>query len=290
MFCMGHQTRARTSKRAKREYRKTFRTKNKTTKHTDKHGIKHRGEEKNTPPSQQQIFETTLKRLHTLGNQKFGSSPFKEHFNRWLLTVETVLDEFKTQLDKEIDEQFTKKCTQTLTKIKLQLENHHKKEEKMEKQITNLSNIKRQLQQTNNEYLTKTLTLKGQKTTTLKQLNKELETLRKEQEQIVKLKTGFFRGLSKKEREQKETLVVQKYIDKQQEFEIATLNFREKQKQLKEEYENKQDPLLEKMKTLQKYIKDMEEDNSLEDRWFACETLKDEINNFYQRKTTNNTI
>ena len=280
--------RARTTKRAKREYRKPFREKNKTTKHTNKRGGKQQVGEEKTAPAQQQIFETTLKRLHTLGNQKFGSSPFKEHFNRWLLTVETVLDEFKTQLKGEVDEQFTKKCTDTLMKIKLQLEHHHLKEEKMEQQIIKLSNTKGQLQQTNKEYLTKALTLRKQKTTTLKQLNKELETLRREQEEIVKLKTGFFRGLSKKEREQKETLAIQKYTDKQQELEITILKFKEKQKQLKEEYENKQEPLLEKMKTHQKYTKDIEEDNSLEDRWFTCETLKDEINNFYQRKTTTN--
>ena len=280
---MGYQSRTRSNKKGIREYRKTFREKNKSTKRSNKQTAKQNWEE-TTTPSQQQIFEIHLKRLHTLGNQKFGSSPFSEHFERWLLTVETVLDEFENQPDINIDDQFTKERNQVLTTVKLQLENHQQIENTITRQINSLSGAKKRLQQTNNEYLTKLLTLKNQKTVTLKRLNSELEILKKEQDQIIKLKAGIFRGISKKEREQKEALVVQKYLDKQQEFEVTVLDFKEKQKQLREEFENKRDPLLEDVKNLQKYVKDIDEDNSLEERWLACETLRDTINNFFQRK------
>jgi hypothetical protein len=280
---MGYQSRTRSNKKGIREYRKAFREKSKTNKRSNKHATKQDWEEKTTP-SQQQIFEITLKRLHTLGNQKFGSSPFSEHFERWLLTVETVLDEFEAQPDINIDDQFTKERNQILTTIKMQLENHQQRENTIERQINSLSGAKKRLQQTNNEYLTKSLTLKNQKTITLKRLNNELEILKKEQDQIIKLKAGIFRGISKKEREQKETLAVQKHLDKQQEFEVTVLNFKEKQKQLKEEFEGKRDPLLEDVKNLQKCIKDIDEDSSLEERWLTCETLRDTINNFFQRK------
>jgi len=279
---MGYQSRARTAKKAKREYRKTFQEKSKTTKRSNK-SVKQSWDQKETY-SQQQVFERTLKRLHILGNQKFGSSPFWEHFKRWLLTVETVLDEFEAQLDIEVDEQFLEERKQVLTAIKLQLEEHHQREENLERKIYALSDTKGRLQQVNKEYLTKTLTLRRQKTNTLRQINKEVEELRKEQDQIVKLKTGFFRGISKKERETKEALAVQRYMNKQQEFEVTVLKFKEKQKQLEEEFKNTQEPLLEEVKNFQKYTKEMEEDHSLEDRWFTCETLKDNINNFFQRK------
>ena len=279
---MGYPSRTRTPKKIIREYRKAFQEKNKITKQ-NRHKTEYDNKEK-TVPSQQQIFEVTLKRLHTLGNQKFGSTPFSEHFNRWLRTIETVLDEFETHQNINVDEQFTEERKQILETIKLQLENHQKRENTLEKQINNLSGTKKSLQQINKEHLTKALILKGQKIATLKQLNKELDTLKKEQNQIVKLKTGFFRGISKKEREKKEATVVQRYLDKQQEFEVVALDFKEKQKQLKEEYERKREPIIEEIKNLQKCVKEIDEDSSLEERWFACESLKDILNNFFQRK------
>jgi hypothetical protein len=281
---MGYRSRTRASKKIIREYSKAFREKDKQqlskqNRHTSKQSI----EEKNVL-SQQQVFEATLKRLHTLGNQKFGSSPFSEHFDRWLRTVETVLDEFETLLDIRVDEQFVEERRHILETVKLQLEKHRQQEIVFEVQISSLSETKKRLQQANKEYLIKTLILREQKKATLKQLSRELEVLKGEQNQTLKLKTGFFRGISKKEREQSEAWAVQRYIDKQQECEVKTVEFKEKQKQLKEEFEGKREPLLEEVKSLQRCTKEMEEDVSLEERWFACEALKDTLNNFFQRK------
>ena len=281
---MGYRTRTRTSKEVNREYRKVFQKKKRPNKRSDRYDTKQLGEEK---ISSQQLFEITLKRLHTLGNQKFGSSPFYEHFDRWLLNVETVLDEFESQLDMNVDVQFTKERNQVVTAIKLQLENRRQQENSLEMQINSMPDAKNRLQQTKNEYLTKALMLKRQKIDREKRLNKELETLKKDQEQIVKMKTGFFRGITKKEREQRETIAIQRYSDKQQELEVTVLNFKEKQKQLREEYENKCIPLLVEVKAFQKCTIEMDMDNSLEERWFACEALMDTINNFFQRKISN---
>ncbi|MDR2203246.1 MAG: hypothetical protein LBE76_02895 [Nitrososphaerota archaeon] len=274
---MAYYPRARASKKIKRQYKKA-QEKNKPVRQSNS---------QETRRSQQQIFETTLKRLHTLGNQKFATSPFSEHFNYWLRTVETILNEFETQPNIDADEQFIKERTQTLTTIKLQLEKHREKENTFEKQIIKLSTAKNRIQQVKKDYLISISTLTKQRTDALKQLNNELEDLKREQDQIIKTKTGFFRGISRKEREQKEAIIVQKYLDKQQELEITTLSFKEKQKQLKEEFENKQEPLIEDIKKFQNYVKETDEDSSLEDRWHACESLMDIINNFFQRKISN---
>jgi hypothetical protein len=280
---MGYRPRTQSSKKISREYKKTFQKKKQTNKRSNIHDTKQNWEEK-TVSSQQQIFEITLKRLHTLGNQKFGSSPFSEHFDRWLLNVEAVLNEFETQPKVNVDEQFTKERNQAVAAVKLQLENRRQQETSLEVQINDVSNAKNRLQQIKKEYLTKTLVLKSQKITAVKRLNKELEALKKEQYQIVKMKTGFFRGITKKEREQRENLTMQHHSDKQQELEVTVLDFKEKQKQLREEYEKKCTPLLEELKVFQKCTKEMDEDNSLEERWFACEALSDAVNNFFQRK------
>ena len=156
----------------------------------------------------------------------------------------------------------------------------------MEQQITNLSDAKSRLQQLNNEYLTKATALKGQKNTAIKRLNKEIATLKKEQDRVINLKTGFFRGLSKKEREQKELEAVEKLNDKQQELEMLVLSFRDREKQIREEFERKREPILDDVKVFKKHVKQLDEDGSLEERWFTCEALIDAVNGFLQRKAT----
>ncbi len=279
---MGYQPR-RTPKRAIHEYRKAFREKSKSAKHQNRRAAEQALEEK-TAPTEQQVFELTLKRLHTLGSQKFGSYPFSEYFDRWLLNVESTLDEFEAYSGMNVDEQFVKERSQALAAVKLQLENRHCRETRLEQQINSLSGAKNHLQQLNSEYLTKATALKGQKNAAIKRLNNEIASLKKEQDRIIQLKTGFFRGVSRKAREQKEIEAVQRLSDKQQELEVTVLNFREQQKLLREEFDRKREPVLDDVKAFQKRVKDMDEDGSLEERWFACEALIDVVNNFFQRK------
>jgi hypothetical protein len=186
--------------------------------------------------------------------------------------------------DLNVDEYFIKEREQAVSAIKLQLENRRQQEINFEVQINGVSDAKNRLHQIKKEYLAKAVMLKNQKVTTVKRLNKEMEVLKEEQDQIIKIKTGFFRGITKKEREQRETLAMQRYNDKQQELEVTVLDFKERQKRLREDYENRCVPLLEEIKSFQKCTKEMNDDISLEERWFACEALIDAVNNFFQRK------
>lgn len=100
----------------------------------------------------------------------------------------------------------------------------------------------------------------------------------------MQLKTGFLRGLSKKTKEKMEIEIAQSLNDEQRKLELAILDFRVMQKELKEKYEEKREPVIEQIKFFQKKVADLEEDNSLEERWFACEALEDAVNSFLQRK------
>jgi phage host-nuclease inhibitor protein Gam len=100
------------------------------------------------------------------------------------------------------------------------------------------------------------------------------------------MKTGFFHGISKKNRERKETVVVKELTDKQTELELVMLDFNVKQKELRAEYDRKREPVLEEIKKFRRIVQTMETDSSLEERWFACEALIDSINSFLQRKAT----
>jgi hypothetical protein len=234
--------------------------------------------------TEKSIAEDTLKRLHTLGIQKFGSSPFSEHFDRWLTNLEAVLSEFESYPSIAIDDQYIRERTQTLEVIKLQLENNRRREATLEQQTKNLSIWRNHLKQINTEYAAQSSTFRARKRGHLRRLYKAIDTLKKEQQTIIELKTGIFHGLSKKAKEQREIEVSQKLNDQQRELELAILEYNVAQKQVRDQFEQKREPVLEQIKFFRKAVADLEEDASLEDRWFACEALIDAVNGFLQRK------
>ncbi|HSV48755.1 MAG TPA: hypothetical protein VLH35_00440, partial [Candidatus Acidoferrales bacterium] len=231
-----------------------------------------------------EITEITLKRLHTLGNQKFGSSPYSEHFNRWIATVEVVLAEFTSNPNIGIDDEFIVVCQWTLSSIKFTFEHIRRREATVNQELGSLSEHKNRLQQINTEFAKQTGILGSKRNAEIRQLNHEIDHLKKEQGKIVKMKAGFFHRVSKRERERREIDVIEELTAKQTEFELATLDLKQAQKTLREEFDKRKEPVLEDIKKVQRRIEDLETDSSLEERWFACEALVDAVNMFMLRK------
>ncbi len=232
-----------------------------------------------------EVSDKTLKRLRNLGSQKFGSSPFSEHFDRWLVNLTDVLSEFEASPNTSPDDQFVKERSQIRSIVKIELDERRRKEASLEEAVKSLPNSKNLLEQIKKEYAAKTREIKGQKNSEIKRLNNNIDSLRKELDSIVRIKTGLFRGISKKDREQKEIETTQELINGQRELELAMLDFTEVQERLRDEYERKWQPVIEQIRDCQKKIENLETDGSLEDRWFACEALVDAVNALLQRKT-----
>ena len=280
---MGYQPRKKLSRDAIHEYRKSLQEKSKNRKRIrDSHGSL--PAEKAQILTEKEISEATLRRLHTLGSQKFGSSPFSEHFNRWLTNVSIVLDEFQTHPDIKVDKQFVTECTQTLSTIGAQLKERRRQETSLHQELKNLAYCRERLNQINSEYAAIASKIRGQKNKDIRRINSSINRLKEEQEEVIRMKTGLFRSVSKKEREQKEIVLVEELNNKQTELEIVILDFKNQQKILQDNYEKKKEPVLEQIYDLKKKIQHMDMDDSLEDRWFACEALIDSINSFLQRK------
>ena len=232
-----------------------------------------------------EVSDKTLKRLRILGSQKFGSSPFSEHFDRWLVNLTDVLTEFESSPNIKLDDQFVKERSQILSIVKIELEERLRKEASLEDAVKSLSNSKNLLEQIKKEYSTGMGEIKKQKNREIKRLNNNIDSLRKELDNIVRTKTGIFRGISKKDREQKEIGITQELNSEERELELAMLGFNEVQERLRDEYEGKRQPVSEQIRDCQKKIENLETDGSLEDRWFACEALIDAVNTLLQRKT-----
>lgn len=280
---MGYQPGTKSPKGAIHEYKKPLREKRRDRKHIPKR-VGRPADEKKHVATEREISEVTLKLLHTLGNQKFGSSPFSEHFDRWLTNVGAVLSEFETNPNIGIDDQFVRERSQALATIKRQLENRHLREASLNREIRNLSDSKSQLQKINTEYATAATVLRGRKDSDIRRLNSTIARLKKEQKMVIQMKTGFLHGISTKRREQREIKIAEEISDKQRQLELALLDSKCKEKNLRNDYERIREPFLEEIITFQKRVEDLEEDGSLEERWFACEALIDAVNTFLQRK------
>jgi hypothetical protein len=235
--------------------------------------------------TEKEISELTLKRLHTLGNQRFGAFPFSEYFAQWLSNVSFVLTEFESFTDMNVDDQYVSERSEILSTIKLKLGDRHRIEASVNQEITNLAEYKNDVQKINQIYLERIRAIVSERNNRLRVLNRDIEQLKKDQDEVIRMKTGFFRGISKKAREQKEINVMQKLSDKQNQLELAILDLNTAKQKLQEECARKKEPLLEPIKNLQKSLADLEIDGSLEERWFACQSLIDSVNAFLQRKT-----
>jgi hypothetical protein len=280
---MGYQPQRKSQKNSFRGYGKIVRERGKEKKRQRKQAAQYSEEEKQ-PLTQQEIAEATLKRLHILGNQKFGSFPYSEHFDRWIKSVEAVLAEFTANPNIGIDEEFTKETAQTLSSIKATLDLIQRSEATVTQEVTNLAESKGKLQKINNQYSAQASASRGQKNSIIRRLSREIEVLKQQQDSVIRQKTGFFHFRSKKKREQEEISVVEELTNKQNELELAIMDLKQSQRVLREDFDRQREPVAEEVKKFQKRIDDLEADGSLEERWFACEALADAVNMFLMRK------
>ena len=199
------------------------------------------------------------------------------------MNLTDVLSEFESCPGLIVDDQFVKERSQILSDVGRALEEKRRKEVSLEEAFTSLSNGKNRLEGIRGEYATQMRTIKGRKNREIKRLYKNIDSLREELDYIVRMKAGFFRGISKKAKEQKETDAIQELQTKQKELELAMLEFNELKERLRDEYDRKKQPVVEQIKDDRKKIESLEIDDSLEDRWFACEALLDAVTALLQR-------
>ncbi len=113
-----------------------------------------------------------------------------------------------------------------------------------------------------------------------------INRLKREQDSVIRLKTGLFRGISRNKKELKEIEIAQELNDKQRELELVMLNFSAEQRELRDEYERRREPVLEQIKFFQKKIGDLERTVLWKSDGLLVKPLIDAVNTFLQRKAT----
>lgn len=240
-------------------------------------------EEKHLAP-EEEVMSSTLNRLHNLGNQTFAFPPYSEHFKRWIMDLIDVMSEFESRLNVNADDQFLKERSQILSNVKLELEERRRNEASFENIAQSLSQRKSLLELIDKECATKVKEIEARKNSEIKRQRSIVDNLRKELDDIARMKTGLFREISKKAKAQKETEASQRLNEAQRELEIATRDFIAKQETFQNECERRKQPIIGQIQDDQKKIETLEIDGSLEDRRIACEALANAVNELVDRR------
>jgi hypothetical protein len=242
--------------------------------------------EENHVATAEEVVDRTLKRLRTLGSQKFASSPYSEHFNRWQTDLTYVLSEFESSPTISTDDQFAKERSQIFSIVELKLEERRCKETALEVTARSLSDSRILLERIEEEYVTETREFEGRKNGEIKRLNNKIDALRGELDDIAQMKAGLFRAISKKNKAQKEAETTQRLNTAKEELKLAMQDFTEEQERRQDEYERKKQPSIVRMRGYEKEIEHLDIDSSAEDRQAACEALVNAVNALLQRKTS----
>lgn len=173
---MEHQPR-KSRRTVNHEYSKPYREKRKDRLHKDRRTEK-TGQEQKHILTAKEISEETLKQMHTIGTQKFGSYPFSVHFDRWLMNAKIILSEFESNPNISIDEEFLAERTHILSDIEKQFEQRRRSEALLDQQAKNLADCKNTLEKLKTEYFTTAKEIETRRNRELKRLNRSIEDLK----------------------------------------------------------------------------------------------------------------
>lgn len=250
----------------------------------------YRMEEKQLPTSKE-VVDKTLNSLSRLGSQRFAVAPFYEHFDRWLLSLRTVVSEFESSPALAVDDQFAKECSRVLSDIELVLKERRVKEssrdEAIQKGNQKLLDARTLLSQTEREYTAKARELAASKEQVVKTVASRAGKLREELNRIVKIRAGFLRGISKKAKAQKEAEASQRLNSTKSELTKIERSFATEQEKLQQEYKGRKQRILEQIANYEKEIGNLEAgsqvDDALDARRAVCDALINAVNAFLQR-------
>ena len=238
-------------------------------------------------PSLEEVVNRTLNSLSNLGSQKFALSPFYEHFDRWLMSLQTVITDFESNQTVAVDDQFREERSKIFSYIESALMDKRLTETSCEEVIRRVPNSKNLLSQTEQEHIAKMKEIADRKEDAIRPLKAKVDTFQQELNDLSHIRTGFLRGISKEVKAQKEEEASLKLISAKKEFEEAVKSFTSEETSLQEEYEHRKQEIFEQITEDQKEIEKLETDSqidsSTEVRRVACENLAEAINALLKR-------
>ena len=148
----------------------------------------------NSIQSKNEVIDQTLSGLKNLGDQSFAMAPFHQHFDSWLKSLQTVLDDFETSKVIDVDDRFTEERMRLFSVVKEALMGEKTKEASRVETIRGLNASKNILFQAEQEYMIKLNEISARRDQKIKSLTEVVEIRAGELDDVVQSKSGFLRG------------------------------------------------------------------------------------------------
>jgi len=237
----------------------------------------------NVPVNPQEASARATNALDHLGNQRFGMAPFSEHFRRWILDIESVLNDFRSSVPAVTNENFETSVEQLVANVRNELASRISAEESLSSKITELlrelSDNERQLTELESDQRIKVREVKRTTENSIKKLRGEIDELDAQRLELLrqkpKLLERLFGGMKTKVEDSSRSL-----HSKRKDLLSNEATLKQRMRQLRTAYEQKRKPLAERQAELRERLAELRStnmDDALEVRKVACEQIRQKI-------------
>ncbi len=235
-------------------------------------------------PSFQEVAEKTLGRLSNLGDQTFAFSPFNQYFEDWLRSLRSVIAEFESNPNVEVDEEFIEARSQLIASIELRLSEIKREEKVLENATRKLAKQRNLLVQINREHSYANEKLAWKRISEIKRLTRRIRELEEDLGEINQTKVRMFSPLARRSKSRKKSELTRKLDVAKGELELIKKEIESKQEQLLVKYREKKQAVIKEMRGLEEKVGSFETDGSKEDRRVACEELMKAVKALLERE------
>jgi hypothetical protein len=238
----------------------------------------------NKTMSASEAAQKTLASLEKLGTQKFALSPFSQYYDDWFVNLRQVVSEFEANPAVGADEAFEKERTRIFVEVESELAKLRIRETDLESSAQSLSNNNHFLVELDVVYAGQTRELGLKRNEETEHLTKNVHNLEEEVAKIRQMRTSFL-GFTKKAKQKKLDEATQRLNSAKTELQLMLENFSVEQDKLHDEYQRKKHETIEKIRSLEVAIANIESDTSAEAREKATVALAEAVKALAQRKS-----
>jgi hypothetical protein len=241
--------------------------------------------EESVPVDPKEVSSRAMNALEHLGNQRFGMLPFAEHFQRWIVDIESVLNDFRNSLPGAINESLDKAVTQLVSNIRNELNTRIEAEKTLSAKIaesqSELSANEREMAELEAQQRTMTNEARRTSERSIRKLRGEIDALDSERLKLLRHKPTVLErifGSAKVRIEGNSRSIQSRRTDLQSKEE----DLKRRLRALRSNYEEKRKPLAERQMQLKEELTKLRTvtlDDALEIRKVACENLRQVISN-----------
>jgi hypothetical protein len=223
-----------------------------------------------------EVSDRVLAGLENLGAQTFATPPYHQHYERWLKSLEGVLDDFEASHTVEADKEYEKVRSELYSAVEAALKAKQEVETARSTKILGIHGSKDALLQAEREHDGVIRELASRRDAGLKPLIEKIESLRGELEETQALKAGLLERITKS-KAKLEQEAADRLAETEKALEDAKTAFAEEQKSLQTDYESKRREILDRVAAEKKQVEaleaEAENDGSVEVRRVSCEEL-----------------